>query len=89
MLTPAVADGDVVEQRGQGTDGRDDVGVGGPLEGADALVSSWTYLADGTKIGAYHSWLEEFDPSGSGDVPCQHNAGERCHGEWPDCEERE
>ncbi len=31
--------------------------------GGDALESSWTYLADGTKIGAYHSWLEEFDPS--------------------------
>ena len=31
--------------------------------GGDALVSSWTYLADGTKIGAYHSWREEFDPS--------------------------
>ena len=30
--------------------------------GADALVSSWTYLADGTKIGAHHSWLEEADP---------------------------
>ena len=58
--------------------------------GGDALESSWTYLADGTKIGAYHSWLEEFDPSigpgfpeepapepgpgGSGGVPSGPNA---------------
>ena len=30
--------------------------------GIDTQVSTWTYLADGTKIGAYHSWQEESNP---------------------------